>query len=1107
MKNSFTILLFALVTTDIYSQSIDQNFISRNVLQVPITDTSLIKNMPSNENFQTIEYYDGLGRKIQTIKKQYSPTGYDFIQPEEYDNFGRQPVDYLPYSSANNDGSYKSNYKSAQRTFYSQPPSGVVSTTCPTGQSIFDCSPLNQIIEQGFAGEAWQIVDHNTLRTHNTGNIVQDSVRIWDQGATGFGSSRFFYPAGSLYKLIHSDENKDTTIDYTDICGKTVLIEHLNSGKKLRTYYLFDDFGHLRTVISPNGEFACHSTVPFTIDSNFLKLYCFSYNYDERGRLVEKQLPGTGSSSSVYDSYDRLTNTIDAKNQNIYLRYDVFNRQIEKGVITGGNYNPIEFTYYDNYDFNHDGTPDYIYQDDMDFPTNAPVNINTGRITGRKVQVLDGSNQWLTSAIFYDKYNRVIQTQEQNLVDGTDVITNGYDFVGKVLKTKQTHIAQLSGIGDQHVIVKTFDYDNSGRLVKTHQKIDSYGDQVISKLTYNELGQVIQKDLGENDDSTFQQSIHYGYNVRGWLLNINHLEDLGHTNELFAEEIGYEQPTQNDNDNTQRPASTSGLTTTTQFNGNISYVLWGMNYLSGSEFTTSKFSYSYQYDSINRLTQARFAEFQNERRWVYTDKYTESGITYDRNGNILTVNRKGKIVKTGQFADIDSLQYHYSGNQLTGIQDFQTIPSAYDFCNSAPYNPSNQYYSYDQNGDLTSDVNKGIVNIEYNALHLPQIIDMGNNNIIEYTYDALGNKLRKTTYINGQLCTTFDYSNGFVYYNCGLQYIMGDEGRIMMGRNGDFVYEYQIKDHLGDVRVCFANVKDDKTFTITQERSYYSFGLSIPDMNYDFPPISTVKPNEYQYNGKEFQEDFGLQWYDYGARFYDEQIARWQNIDPLCELGRRWTPYNYCNNNPIKFIDPDGMASKYNWETQRYENENGDEVSWDQVQQEYGITNSESYQSNSNPSRGDSVGTNPSEKKSWWNKELRIVGAVDQNKKCTPPNTFETILYKLTLSFDIAIDFWNEYLGSGCLPEGSSRPQKMADMLTVYAIGKIFTIGEFKINSEEFHREIKPEILKSVPNYKNIVGRNPDISIEAGKIILKGNGPFKGKLLRTGLEARLFFGK
>jgi RHS repeat-associated protein len=134
-----------------------------------------------------------------------------------------------------------------------------------------------------------------------------------------------------------------------------------------------------------------------------------------------------------------------------------------------------------------------------------------------------------------------------------------------------------------------------------------------------------------------------------------------------------------------------------------------------------------------------------------------------------------------------------------------------------------------------------------------------------------------------------------------LQFIQTSEGRLVPDGNGGYDYEYAIKDHLGNTRVMF-----DQTGEVLQDQSYYPFGLSMGEaLTFDMP--SSLPDNKYLYNGKELQDDFDLGWYDYGARFYDPQLGRWHVVDPKAELGRRWSPYNYTFNNPIRFTDPDGM--------------------------------------------------------------------------------------------------------------------------------------------------------------------------------------------------------
>jgi len=113
-------------------------------------------------------------------------------------------------------------------------------------------------------------------------------------------------------------------------------------------------------------------------------------------------------------------------------------------------------------------------------------------------------------------------------------------------------------------------------------------------------------------------------------------------------------------------------------------------------------------------------------------------------------------------------------------------------------------------------------------------------------------------------------------------------------------YQYYLGDHLGNTRITF-NTKTGTAYAVQQD-DYYPFGMEI------LRGTLLSNKNEYLYNKKELQEEFSE--YDYGARFYDPVIGRWTMVDPLAEVSRRWSPYNYVEDNPIRFTDPDGMETE-----------------------------------------------------------------------------------------------------------------------------------------------------------------------------------------------------
>ncbi|OQX77323.1 MAG: hypothetical protein B6D64_08475, partial [Bacteroidetes bacterium 4484_276] len=292
--------------------------------------------------------------------------------------------------------------------------------------------------------------------------------------------------------------------------------------------------------------------------------------------------------------------------------------------------------------------------------------------------------------------------------------------------------------------------------------------------------------------------------------------------------------------------------------------------------------------------------------------YYNTSYTYGLNGNIDSLSRKGKLCGSSSYDFIDNLTYQYNGNQLTGVNDVDdTDHQDNGYSDNGSF--ENIEYFYDANGNMTQDLNKQINNIEYNYLNLPQRLEIGQSagNILHYIYDASGRKLRKQKRVDQCINTNTDYCGSFVYEEGELQYILTEEGRIVPD-GGGFRHQYFLKDHLGNTRVMF-----NEEGTILQDDSYYPFGMAMEGLS--FEDFTYSQPNKYLYNGKELQDEFGLGWYDYGARFYDAQLGRFHTQDRFSEKYYSLTNYGYAANNPVLLIDVNGDSVVYkNESTQQY---------------------------------------------------------------------------------------------------------------------------------------------------------------------------------------------
>ena len=890
----------------------DKNYILSITPKRPVNDLTSITN--TNDVIMNITYFDGLGRSIQKIANAQSGSGKDIVTQIVYNNVGQIALDYLPYPSTEATMLYNNNANNNGLTYYS----GKYLETIFYSEKILEKSPLKRILNQGAPGGAWNAASGNDIKFDYGTNIIEEvkffkATANWNASSgvydISLSSPQGYYNQNELYKTVVKNENwktnpinlkNNTQEEFKNKKGQIVLKRTYNTGIAHDTYYVYDQYENLTYVLSPKAS-------NLGISSNLDNL-CYQYKYDHRNRLVEKKLPGKDWEYIIYNKLDQpaLTQDANLKAQNkwLFIKYDIFGRVVYTGIFNSSksrsglqedlNLETIQFeqrgsipldginTYYTNNSFPRTGILQIHiinYYDDYAFDINGGVSENVGSIvpttttkslaTGSKIRVL-GTSDWITNVIYYDLKMRPIYNYSKNdFLGSTQKVKTELDFVGKATKITTKHIKGANTVD----IVDTFTYDHPGRLLTQTQKINSQAEEIIVANEYDELGQLTKKGIGGKTIQPRLQTVDYNYNIRGWLTGINDGDKNNSTitmgtGDLFGFQINYNNPS----------------TGTPLYNGNITQTFWK----TANPKDTSLRNYNYSYDALNRLTNA----VDN------LDRYNES-LTYDMNGNITSLIRKGNTdTNASNFGIMDNLIYNYLGNRLNTVEDSSGSTEGFkDGIHTA------QEYTYDSNGNMRTDDNKGITAISYNHLNLPTDITLSAGTI-HYDYDAAGAKQRKSA--SGIIT---DYAGGFQYEKIGtapevLKFFATAEGYVEKNNgNAPFAYIYQYKDHLGNVRLSYKDIgTTTPSLQIVEESNYYPFGLkqkvageAIFNSSY-----------KYKYNGKEFQDELGLNMYDYGARNYDPVLGRWMNIDPMAGKWQEYSPYNYTLNNPMFFVDPNG---------------------------------------------------------------------------------------------------------------------------------------------------------------------------------------------------------
>jgi hypothetical protein len=524
------------ITNVIQAQS-NMNFIEgKTILRKDIKDISDIDTISISGIQEIIQYFDGLGRPMQTVNWKASPKFQDIIQPIIYDDFGRESIKYLPYSDGT-DGSYKTDALTKQAAFYNNTDNLLAKDIAPWSKTLIEPSPLNRVMGQGAPGTTWQPVDGNYDAGHTTKFVYEanttSDVRLLEVDASNnnlVNPSDSYYLAGELYKTITKDENwvsgnLHTTEEFKDKQGQVVLKRTYVKNEQgnivtVDTYYVYDDFGLLRYVIPPKTL----ASISFPADKNnaIIKSLCYYYEYDSRNRMVIKQLPGAEPVYMVYDTRDRLVASQDGKQRNhknsnnqpdplwMFTKYDSFNRPIMTGIIgiTGTpdaiqsdiySYESTQNNLYENVVAS--GTIGYTitqsypsvteadllsvtFYDNYLFPskqefTSVPdltVTSNNdkvvGKVTGGKVRILGNSTKWLTNTVYYDDKYRVIQSIKTNQLMSGE--TPGFDRVTNLIDFAGRILKSFTEHTGTAAVntIRRFEYDHAGRLLRIWHKVD-----------------------------------------------------------------------------------------------------------------------------------------------------------------------------------------------------------------------------------------------------------------------------------------------------------------------------------------------------------------------------------------------------------------------------------------------------------------------------------------------------------------------------------------------------------------------------------------------------------------------------------------------------------
>ncbi len=559
-----------------------------------------------------------------------------------------------------------------------------------------------------------------------------------------------------------------------------------------------------------------------------------------------------------------------------------------------------------------------------------------GMLTGTRVYDLSNTKKYTVTSYYYDDKGQEIQVISTNHLEGYEKNYYKRSFTGVV----QEHLHEHTANGkDKITEIYKYDYDHAQRLLKTIYQLNDNESVTLSENDYNELGLLKSQNIHGGKDIS-----NYKYNIRGWLTDI--------AGKNLAQTLRY-------NDSNRK----------NYYNGNISEMILSIESEKSALGLTQDYSlgFEYDYDGLSRLVATGHTVRSGLTIGGITNtiEYDKHGnIIRLQNLGLMHPG----IYNARNLEVLDDLIISHNGNQLKNITDLVYYNDAIhkgvmQFVDGVDEDTE---YEYDANGNLIKDLNQGISTINYNILNLPKSIYFDGGYRTDNHYDASGRKyqvkyltdwknnigISPGTEIGGGVRdsipttigpgypgagggslirpqnisvlppgesiggggvstmpryivkNTMDYCGNIIYKDGKLDRILTSAGYVDKDENNNFVYHYYIRDYQGNNRVVMN--QDGGVDEINHYSPQGVLWSSYQPNGPLFPPVHEDR-QPYKYNGKQIDRMYGLNWYDYSSRWYNSVLNVFTSIDSHAENYYHISPYAYCGNNPIKYIDPDGM--------------------------------------------------------------------------------------------------------------------------------------------------------------------------------------------------------